>query len=321
MKRKRDELYPSRTRQRLDRTQEALTRQAALATFRPHRVRDQIIARQERASQRAFPTRSITTYDDIPTWAVSTFPEEGPPRFVDITPVRFVEEGFMVSLVSRIRLYVLKAVKRYNKKSNDWNLQRVKVQINCENIESGKTGGLPRYVYLRDVNPALILELFAVVVQSNDNAELRDFKWSIGIQKSTIVVGGFGGVIPKWVKTFKLTWQAHEHQGQKVGCAAVALQFAMKKKSYDESRKELLAKEAFELQTSFGWADEITISQLQDFVDKFREYQIVVFSNNYAESFENDGWTKRIFLYYDVENQHYAYTKHPSIYYRFVNVY
>lgn len=137
-----------------------------------------------------------------------------------------------------------------------------------------------------------MIEDIMEMVQSDEIREVMDLRWTAVINVSAIrdaITSGSGGDgPPSFLKklSFKHTWSSQKYQNSDINCAAFALcNFLSDRGEYSQrvnfSEVGRIARErSFDLQTRLGWGSVVTLDQLQDFINLFPAYKLLVFVPN-----------------------------------------
>jgi len=174
---------------------------------------------------------------------------------------------------------IVKAVGIYTGWGSGQVKKRTKGYLNVENVGTSKYFTTPvslsAFSY-EDVEYAL-----ENIHQSNEAVNMHEVDWAYHIDPNTYRVGGKAPkIIPKWAPKIRYgaTWKNHELEGKHVNCAAFALNYLVNyvKKNYRTRDINSAIKDAYTLQTKLGWGDEVSITELANFVELKKTLRVVV---------------------------------------------
>ena len=176
------------------------------------------------------------------------------------------------------------------------------------------------------------------IQQSSWSAELSELEWSFVIDPNSVTVGGMGKIQTKYrANTFSLCYTEHVDEEGYISCAAFALNYRMnyQSKNYKNAPVEAVKKDARELQTLLGWERFVSVSQLEEFVQKFPQYRLTWMANGSSNKFRDNTFegtefddsvldhprqvtnldSKVIYLIFDMMEQHFYPIKSPQEYF------
>lgn len=167
-----------------------------------------------------------------------------------------------------------------------------------------------------------ILKMFDGLTQSQQSLTLHDVEFFFQPKPSSVATGAGPAKPPSWWGNLpykNIIWKQHFDSALKpVNCAAISLVFGKNPAHYN-NRPKALADEAKELQDSLQWGEYVSVVDLRKYIEKFTDECIILL--HYAmktkvirgKDFDLSSITtgnvkppKTIFLYFDVQQRHYA---------------
>lgn len=239
-------------------------------------------------------------------------------------------DSIFIRLAPRIVRAVIDAVGNYHP---TWTIERSMREIEgrlvaTNEMDGNSVGFTASFSILEDITPDSLAEIFMQIQQSNADILITDIEWSFLINPTSIAVGGSPKVKPPfWAPAvkFRNTWM-----GWNVNCAAYALNYLMycNERRYDKNLNRSI-EDAKMLQFEMGWGEFTSIREIQDFVDIYDEYRVIIVhpttlrtpddfiftGKKYTFEFNENTRIcpeKTFYLVYDAAQKHYAATKSPA---------
>lgn len=243
------------------------------------------------------------------------------------------EERMLILIANELRTMVARQVQQEFGWPMNTILDTVEGYLQMQNTEDDRHAHTED-LRLRDLNVETLLEIFERVLASGSNPDLSIYqvKWQYWINSASLNVGR-GRLAPGCkIGTHSLTNKnlSIEINGvqQKLGCAVVALFcfLVLKTNVYGntlknnlgrKNREKQMCSKIWDLQNELGWSEQVSISQLQDFLKIYTNYRIVVvdLSQKCSDHWEyiGDDWEydsdfeRTCFLYWCPKELHYYY--------------
>lgn len=207
------------------------------------------------------------------------------------------------------------------------NPRRVSGYLQAYNLNAGGNNTFDEIVHLQDLNGNQIMDVIAKLQQSSEDIFIFDLEWRFTIDPNSITVGGARKVhLPsfKVATPMESTWQHHTTtlEGGEVahiGCAAFALTILMNP-PFKKDTPLKAGKMAWKLQKELGWEEEISLAQLQTFIEKYPTKKLVVLIPNAKAKLKTlvgKGYVAArakedsLYLIYDASQSHFGGTKTP----------
>lgn len=263
--------------------------------------------------------------DDGRPLILTVRPTENTPRNMD-------PQRLMSYVAQRLQGETYRVIRDYWHFTHEQIHRHVNGYLQMTNVDSAHhahTGG----IYLRDLDIYAIENIFdkATGAGSNPNLSIYQVEFSYWINPSSLEMGAGNSKRGrfKYTSIFETTYLTHETEnelGMKVpiNCAVFALCFLKTIEGLSPTRRTIiykaagmrrLEKEALDLQRELGWSQFVTTDQIQEFVENYRDYRVVILYPSFAgrqpfdfegEDYIYAGKEKILYLLYDACTQHYA---------------
>lgn len=170
------------------------------------------------------------------------------------------------------------------------------------------------------------MDLMERIHKSNDDLTFDAIEWSFHFVTLSTLRGSGGNTLrmPPWAtKSLHTTWVEHAAaDGTPIGCAVFAINWMMNKSRFRYNktieRLRTARKHAYALQRELGWGQNVSTTQLPEFIVKYPEYRLTVMTANCTD-FSYMTWAgllwkynpdtpddKCIYIIYDFEQKHFA---------------
>ena len=194
--------------------------------------------------------------------------------------------------------------------------------VQATNLVGGGSQLTGNSIPLRSVNVALIEALMAKIQESNADLGFYDIEWAFIIDPNSLVLGGAAKLKPPpYVANSRgiSTWSSQTFNGVTLNCAAYALAYAITPRPSD--RPNIVKNCALGFMTKYGWGSHVSAAALQEWLLDHDAYRLTILL---PKSHHHDQLTfvgrnyvatntqKRIYLVYDVNQNHYGLTYGPG---------
>jgi hypothetical protein len=275
------------------------------------------------------PRRNLPTFQST----VQFFGESPMPHIVALRPLTTGGENANFDQVLRtiagtVRDAVQRSVMRFTGWSRARSVREVQGRLIATNEVDGATHGFTSdFIGLNQITHQAILDIFERIQQSNTTVTITDITWEFHIDPNSIAVGGAVKVKPpSWVtvQNYRKTWEGHEG----INCAAFALCYLMYGTERDYSHcPQKATRDALALQEELGWEENVSLKELQKFVDVYPTFRLTAFlPHNATTPFTFTGKQfvlgeyqrgsvcpdKVLYLVYDATQKHFGATKSPG---------
>lgn len=237
----------------------------------------------------------------------------GEPRFVTFNIITLYDSNQVLAadFARAIKVYIVTLVLNYNPTwTAEIAVRNVRGWLLARSQEGGNSLRIGR---LNQITGNMILEMYELAQQSNLDLQLEDLNFTFTFEPGSIRLGGARRVVaPSWAKkvVYRKTWQGYDD----VNCAALAICFIMYSVTKNYSRNfQLAINDAKSLMVELAWEIEITLNQLEKFVQVYTEKQLIVLLPSGGDKpiiftgKSYDGLEKScVFLIYDPIQKHFA---------------
>lgn len=275
------------------------------------------------------PRRTLPTYESNTQF----FGDGTMPHIVSIRPITVGGQNadfdqVLRTIAGTLRNAVQLSVMNFTGWSRDRTVREVEGRLIATNEIDGATHGFTAdFISLHQITHQAILDVFEKIQQSNTTVEITDITWNFHIDPNSIAIGGASKVKPPaWVtvQNFRKTWEGHEG----VNCAAFALCYLMYSSERDYSHcPQKAIRDALALQQELGWEENVSLKQLQKFVDVYPTFRLTAFlphctttpftftgKNFVLENYDQGTVCPNnvLYLVYDATQKHFGATKSPA---------
>lgn len=255
---------------------------------------------------------------------------------ITVRPIRRAGDDVEhIEIIKQIARVFQQKVIDYLRQKTGWSQRRIKNDVSgtlqlVPNNDSGHA--IAENILVKDINIDTMMDIFnnKIGMGSDPFYAIHDIHWEYIVNPNTIRVGRggkFNGSKYAGLVGWKYEWlEKHSH----VGCAAKSIAYQKYKKVPNRvnmakninTSPHRVGKLAEEIQTEMGWGLETTIQELAKYVEKYKDWRIVVIQSFYlrAEDFRGDEYEqhedrkkdKTFILFYDIEAEHFAPCSSPE---------
>lgn len=224
--------------------------------------------------------------DQRPTFSVHVETVAGVPHIISMEPEtppggRVGPEIITYIVASTLRMAIEDAVHAYN----GWHYSKIRHEVkgilNYITLTNSQRQTKTDVNSVAEIDGKLILTITEGVSESGTPFDIMNTEWRFTIIPATLLLGGSApGVIPKWAKSFPMTWRNYTDDIGPINCAAFALNWIM---NYEVNQYRGDAKrigraliEARQLQSRLGWGTMISFPDLKAFTDLYPTKRVSV---------------------------------------------
>lgn len=188
-----------------------------------------------------------------------------------------------------------------------------------------------------------LLEIYNRIVQSNTSnheasVDLAYSEWEFVIDPHLLPTGR-GGIVNSQYRsnTYSFTYKEYRDYKGPINCAALAISYRMNKPKYrSNTPQDRILKHARELQDQLGWGLDVSVTELETFVQKYPEYRISCLTDAQMTNFRTFTFqgskfdesvldnekgittvnSKVIYLVLDLSERHYYAIASPAMFFR-----
>lgn len=258
---------------------------------------------------------------------------DGTPHTITITPVRrageeVTEDQVFTTVADALQSRVLTALHPFRQLWNGRTIRRTVTGIlQMTNIDDSRHAHTED-LNLVDMNSRVIADIFhrASGAGSNPHLSIYSVEFSYWINPLSYQTGRGEATILRTIGLYKPTLKTPQVEGMPtVNCAAASLAFLLGKEGfYGESfcdhvsqprKKKQWCRIALDIMEMCRWEESISIAQLKDFVQVFKEYRVVVVNTITRSSSSRDfkgpdympnGEAKILYLFYQPQDNHFT---------------
>lgn len=185
-------------------------------------------------------------------------------------------EPRIINLVYEMRRAIYQTVRSHNGWTRQRILENVRGFIIAENMLNGENRFYQTSALLsaNQLSEIVFEDVIEDIQESNQDVGMYDLSWHFVIDPRTLIAGNGNPKKPDWINSeYADTWENQFFEDLPINCAAYALAHGMQ---VGKKNKETIKSKAVEIIQKFGWTNDVTPSQIEQFVNTYKEYRVSI---------------------------------------------